>query len=387
MDFGLTEEQTMFRDSVARFLGAEYGFETRQNLVAGGNGFLADHWSQYAQLGWLGAPFAEDCGGLGGGAIEVALVMEQMGRALCASPYLATIAAGICIDRAGSPKQREEVLPKIADGSLRLALAHDEARARHARAHVETSVRRENGDFVLNGAKCAVPFAEDADLFLVSARSSGALGDRSGVSLFLVPRGADGISLNPYATQDGGRAADVPLAGVRVGADNLIGTEGGAYDAVDLAYDWSAAMICAEAVGAMWEIHTRTLDYLKSREQFGQKLSTFQALQHRMVDMYMRCELAQSVAMDAVAALERDDVTERRLAVSAAKIQVGRLGRLVGQEGIQLHGGIGMTNDVPIGHYFKRLTMGGLSFGDVDWHLGRFAAIGAHELHNRPPPG
>jgi alkylation response protein AidB-like acyl-CoA dehydrogenase len=387
MDFGLTEEQTMFRDSVARFLGAEYGFETRQKLVAGGNGFPDNHWSQYAQLGWLAAPFPEDCGGLGGGAVEVALVMEQMGRALCPSPYLATIAAGICIHRGGSAKQREELLAKIADGGLRLAVAHDEVRARHARAHVETSARPEDGGFVLSGAKCAVPFAEDADLLLVSARSSGALADRSGVSLFLVPRDTNGISLSPYATQDGGRAADVSLAGVRVAADDLIGTQGGAYDVIDLAYDWSAAMICAEAVGAMWEIHTRTLDYLKTREQFGQKLSTFQALQHRMVDMYMRCELAQSVAMDAVAVLERDDVTERRLAVSAAKIQVGRLGRLVGQEGIQLHGGIGMSNDVPIGHYFKRLTMGGLSFGDVDWHLSRFAAVGAHELHNHPPPG
>ncbi len=387
MDFGLSEEQTLFRDSVARFLGTEFPFDKRQGAVAGGGGVPDDHWRAYAELGWLAAPFAEEHGGLDGGAVEVALVMEQMGRALCASPYLATVIAGIAVARAGSDAQKADVLPKIADGTLCCAIAHDEARARHDRARVETTAGAAGGGYVLSGTKCGVPFAETAGLLLVSARTSGKAEERDGVSLFMIPRDAPGVTLSAYATQDGGRAGDVSLHDAAVDAASLLGAEGGAFEVIDLAYDWSAAMACAETVGAMWEIHAQTLEYLKTREQFGQKLSAFQALQHRLVDMYMRCELAQSVAMDAVASLERDDVTERRLAVSAAKIQVGRLGRLVGQEGIQLHGGVGMTNDLPIGHYFKRLTMSGLSHGDIDWHLNRYAEIGAHELHNRPPAG
>jgi alkylation response protein AidB-like acyl-CoA dehydrogenase len=388
MNFGLNEEQRLFRDSVMRYLADEFPFERRQKLIAAGEGLPRGMWPAIADLGWLAAPFAEEHGGLGGGAVELSIVMEQLGRSLCVTPYLATVVlAGVCLREGGTTAHKETVLPAIAQGETKLSFAHGETRGRHARAHVQTTARRQGDAYVLDGAKAVVPFAGEAEMLVVSARSSGDDGDEEGLSLCLVPSDAQGLSRIDFDTQDGGRASDVTLSGVTVGADALIGREGGGFELIDLALDWGAAMVCAESVGAMWVIHEMTLEYLKTRSQFGAALSTFQALQHRMVDMYMHCELAQSMAMDAVAALERDDVTERRLAVSAAKVQVGRLGRSVGQEGIQLHGGIGMTMDVPIGHYFKRLTMAGLTFGDIDTHLNRMAALQAREMHNLQQAG
>lgn len=373
MDFGLSEEQTIFRDSIARLLGDDYPFVARRRIVAEGEGYREDHWSRFAELGWLAAPFPESAGGLGWGVLASALIMEQFGRALMAGPFLPTVVlGGTAILRGGTDAHKHALLPAVMAGDLKLAFAHEEPGSRHDPSYVTASATSTGDGYVLSGTKANVAFVSVADHIVVSARTSGAADDREGISLFLVPRTADGVAITPYVTQDGGRAGDVSLSDVSVGKDALLGAQGQGLSIIDDVLDAGAAAACAEAVGAMWSIHDQTLEYMKTREQFGAKLGSFQALQHRMVDMYMACQLAQSLTMDAVAALDRGVRHEARQAVSAAKVHVSRAARRVGQEGIQLHGGIGMTMELPIGHYFKRLTAIGLSYGDAAYHRRRY---------------
>lgn len=383
MDFGLSEEQAIFRDSVARFLAEECPFERRGETIGQGEGFREDSWRRMAELGWLAAPFPEAAGGLGWGMLGAALVMEQFGRALVASPYHASVVlGGTVLLRSSTPAQHGDLLAEVMSGEQRLAFAHEEPGSRHDPAFVTTRAERDGESYVLTGTKANVAWVSVADHVLVSARTSGEASSREGISVFLVPATTPGLRIVPYATQDGGRAGDLVLDRAIVPAEALVGAQGQGIGLIEDALDAGAATACAEAVGAMWSIHDRTLDYLKTREQFGAALGSFQALQHRMVDMYMACQLAQSITMDAIAALDRGDRFEARQAVSAAKAHVGRSARRVGQEGIQLHGGIGMTMELPIGHYFKRLTAIGLSYGDAVWHRRRYLAD--QDTANRP---
>ena len=378
MDFTLTEEQQIFRDSVARFVAEAYDFQRRRAIVVEGPGFLEEHWARFAELGWLAAPFPETYGGLGGGADEIMVTMEQFGRGLVVSPYLSTILlGGHLVLFAGSEAQKAAILPRIAAGELRLAFTYAEPQAHYDLNDVATTARRDGDGWILDGAKAVVFQAESAQMLIVSARSAGGRRDAEGIGLFMVETGAPGVSMCHYRTQDGGSASEVAFDGVRVAAEAVLGDPEGALPVIERVADHANAALCAEAAAIMWEIQERTVDYHKTREQFGQPLSKFQALQHRLVDLYAKCQLAQSMAYDATCALAIEDAGARRRAVSGAKFEIARYGRDAGQEGVQLHGGIGMTDDFIIGHYFKRLTMINATFGDAAYHLARYRAQAA----------
>ncbi len=373
-DFELTEEQRLFGESVARFLEQEYPFEKRARIVAGEPGFLDEHWRQFAELGWLGLAIPERYGGLGGGAGDVAVLMEQIGRGLLASPLLTSnvLAAGALV-ASGDRALCDEILPSTAAGETRLALAYAEPQARYDPFDVATSARRDGEHWRIDGSKIVVGFANCADQLIVSARTAGDRRDRGGISLFLVDPGSPGIDAHHYHTHDGGRASDLAFEAAEAVA--LIGREGGGLAPLEHALDFASLAVAAEACGAMWAVYEQTLAYIKTREQFGVPIGSFQAIQHRMVDVFMRCELARSMVHDAVAAWGRGDRAEMARAVSAARVNIGNGARLVGEEGIQLHGAIAMTDEVSIGHYLKRITMINASFGDPAWHLARYAGL------------
>lgn len=369
MDFSLTEDQRIFRETIERVVSDLYPFDKRQAAIATPQGYLDEHWQQFAELGCMAAPFPEAYGGLDGGPIELMLIAEQLGRRLVTSPYVATVVlGGHAILFGGREEQRLDLLPQVAEGSLKLALACGERQARYDLGDVMTSAKPDGDGYVLAGQKDVVFYAQDADIIVVAARTSGQQHDRDGLSLFLVPADASGLTMTGYGTQDGSRAANILLDDVRVSADALLGEADGAYPILERVIDHAIAFACADAVGSMWEIYHTTLDYLKTREQFGQTLGSFQALQHRMVDVYAECELAQSTVYEVTLSLDKDRETRRR-AASSAKFLIGRAARKVGEEGVQLHGGIGMTMDFPIGHHLKRLMMMNASFGDIRHHL------------------
>jgi len=376
MDFSLSEEQTIFRDSVARFVAEEYPFDRRQALVAEEPGYDAAHWKRFAELGWLAATLPEDYGGLGGTPVEGMLLAEQFGRGLIMSPYLATVVLGAnAVLHGGSDEQKSALLPQVAEGRLKLAFAYAEPQSRYDLNDVATTARTENGGYRIDGHKGVVFHAASADRIVVSARTAGDSRDPDGISLFLVDAKAEGLEARHYPTQDGGRASELRFDGVRVGAEDRLGepgTEGGALPVIERVIDHAIASVCAEAAGAMWAVYEQTLAYLKTREQFGRTLGSFQALQHRMVDVYMKCELAQSMVYEVTLHLDAPDAVVRGRAAASAKYEVGRNARDVGQEGVQLHGGIGMTFDLPIGHYLKRITMINSSFGDPRHQLRRY---------------
>ena len=373
MDFSLTEDQRIFRETIGRVVTDLYPFDKRQAAVATPQGYLDEHWQQFAELGCMAAPFPETYGGLDGGPIELMLIAEQFGRRLVTSPYLATVVlGGHAILFGGNEEQRLDLLPKVAEGTLKLALAYGERQARFNLNDVTTLAKPDGGGYVLTGQKDVVFYARDADIIVVVARTGGGQHDRDGLSLFLVPTDASGLTVTGYGTQDGSRAANILLDDVTVGAGALLGEAGKAFPVLERVIDHAIAFACADAVGSMWEIYHTTLDYLKTREQFGQTLGSFQALQHRMVDVYTECELAQSTVYDVTLNLDKDTATRRR-AASSAKFLIGRAARNVGEEGVQLHGGIGMTMDFPIGHHLKRLMMMNASFGDMRHHLNALA--------------
>jgi len=377
MDFALTEEQQLLQHSIERLFADHYSFEARRRFAQEPRGWSLGMWKRYAELGLLGLPFDEAHDGSGGGPVETMIVMEQIGRALALEPYLATVVlAGGLIRLGGSAALRADLLPRIAAGELSLAFAHAERQARYDLFDITATARRDGADFVLDGAKTLVLGGDSAEKFVVSARLSGGQRDRDGIGLFVVDAPANGVAVRGYGTIDGQRAAEVTLTKVRVPAAAAIGEPGAASALIERIADAAMAAFCAEAVGAMAAMHKTTVDYMKTRKQFGVTIGSFQALQHRAAEMLVALEQARSMAMLATMMADADDARERRAAISAAKVQIGRSGRSLGQSAIQIHGGIGMTMETKVGHYFKRVTMIDTLFGDADHHLGLLGAAG-----------
>ena len=375
MDFTLSDTQQMLQDTAVRLVRERYGFEDRKKILASPDGFSRRMWATYAELGLLGIEMEEEHGGIGGTFQDLAIVLEAFGAGLVVEPFIPTVVLGAGLVRAaGTDAQKADILPRVAEGAHFLAFAHGEPRSRYTLTAVSTTARADGDGFVLDGHKAVVLGGDCADTFIVSARTAGGPRDRDGLSLFLVPRDAAGLTVRGYPTVDGTRAAEVVLAGVRVPRSALLGPEGGALPFVEQALDRGCAALCAEAIGVMQALNALTLDYLKTRTQFGVPIGSFQVLQHRMVDMVIAQEQAKSMAILAADRADSADAQERARAVSAAKVQIGRSGRHVGQEAIQLHGGIGITDEYAAGHYFKRLTAIDRTFGDADFHLTRFAA-------------
>jgi len=376
MDFNFTEEQTLLRDSIAKFAAAEYEFEKRRAILKSADGWKR-HWAQFAELGLLAAPLPEEYGGLGGGPIDLMVVMEEFGRALVVEPYVQTVvlAAGLVRDL-GSAAQKEEHLNAIASGDRVAAFAYAEPQGRYNLTDLTTTARKDGAGFVLNGHKAVVIGAPQADHLFVTARTGGGQREAKGVSVFALPKSLNGVTTRDYTTIDAFQASEVYFENVALGAEHLLGGEGQALPAVEQATDEAIAALCAEAVGAMREMHAQTLDYAKNRKQFGVPIASFQVLQHRMVDMFTALE--QAVSMTYMVTLKLDaGAAERAKAAAAAKVQIGKAGRFVGQSAIQIHGGMGMTDEMKVGHYFKRATMIDAQFGNVDYHLKRFAALTA----------
>lgn len=377
MDFDLSDEQSMLKQSLERLLGDRYGFEQRNRHMSEADGYSAQLWDDYAQMGLMALPFAEADGGLGGGPVETMIVMEALGGALALEPYFSTVVLGGALLRFGADEaQRAQFVPKIAEGSLKMALAHGERRSRYDLNHVETTAARDGDGFVLNGTKSVVLDGESADLLAISARVGGSARDEAGVGIFLVEAGAAGVSRRGHAMQDGRRGAQVTFDNVRVPAQGVLGDPENGLPLLRRVVDAGIAGLCAEAVGVMARMHALTLDYLKVRKQFGVEIGQFQVLQHKAVDMFVAIEQSRSMAMLATMMADSDDAEERARAIHAAKAEIGRNGRLVGENAIQLHGGVGMTMEYEVGHAFKRMMAIDLTFGDTDHHLRELARAG-----------
>jgi len=375
MDFSFTEEQNLLRDSLARYIEREYTFEKRRAIQRSAEGFSREVWSAFAEMGLLGLTTPEEHGGYGGSPVDTLVVMQAIGNGLVVEPYLASAVLGTgLIARAGSAAQKERLLPAAARGELLLTLAHAEPDSRYELAAVTATARRQGTDFVLRGHKAVVPWGAQADRLIVSARTSGGPRDTQGISLFVVERGTHGVSARDYRTIDGQRAAEVKLDNVTVGADATLGPIDAALPLLDSIADIGAAALCAEGVGVMETLNAQTLEYIKTRQQFGQPIGRFQVLQHRAVDMFIHLEQSKSMSLLAAVQADSDDAAERRRAVSAAKAHIGRSGRAVTQAAIQLHGGMGVTDELPASHYAKRLTMIDFHLGDADFHVERLVA-------------
>ena len=378
MDFDLSEEQRLISDNLSRVLKERYAFEARKAYRAEPNGFSEDLWRQYAELGLLGASFSEEDGGFGGGAVETMIVSEAFGRALALEPYFATVVlAGGVLKHGASAEQRQALIPAIAGGETRMAFAHAEPSSGWDVLDVTAKARRDGDSFVLDGEKGLVLHGDSADKLIVLARTAGGRRDRGGLGLFLVDANALGLSRRGYSTQDGLRAAEISLSGVRVAAENVVGDPEGAAPVVERVIDEGVAALCAEAVGAMSEAMDMTSDYLKTRKQFGVPIGSFQALQHRASDMVVALEQARSMMYLATMMVDERDGAERAKSMAAAKAQIGRSGKFIGQQATQLHGGIAMTYEYKLGHLFKRVTMIDMTYGDADWHLRRLGEAGS----------
>ena len=377
MDIALSDEQKLLKDSAERFIERDYPFDKRRRLADTEEGFSRDIWNQFAELGWLGLAMPEDHGGLDGTLADTAVLMEALGRGLVVEPYLSTVLLGGELLRlGGSADQQAALIPPLIEGRSLLAFAFTERQSRYNPANVETTARAAGDGYLLDGAKGVVVHGASADKLIVSARVSGDSRDEAGISLFLVDGGAEGVTRRGYPTVDGLHGAEVTLDGVAVGGDDLLGPEGGAYPLIERVIDEASVAICAEAVGIMAVLVDATVEHLKTREQFGAPIGSFQVLQHRAVDMFNALELSRAlVYRTAETIATSDDAENRARAASAAKVQIGRAGKLIGQQAIQLHGGMGMTDELFVSHYFKRLTMIGTLFGDADHHLKRFAAL------------
>jgi pimeloyl-CoA dehydrogenase small subunit len=377
MDFDFTEEQRLLKESLDRLIADRYGFDQRKGYAQNPEGWSRALWRQQAELGLLGLPFAERFGGSEGGSVETMIVMEGLGQALALEPYLATVVlGGSFLRHGGSEAQQAALLPRIAAGELTLAFAATERHSRYDLADIATTARRDGSGWILDGEKGVVLHGDSADHLVVTARIGGGRRERDGIALFLVDAATEGAARRGYPTQDGLRAAEVTLSRVRVEDDMVLGEPGGALPLIGRVVDEAIAALCAEAVGAMSALHQLTLDYLKTRQQFGRPIASFQVLQHRSVDMLIALEQARSMALYATIMADSTDPAERHAAVAAAKVQIGRSGRFIGQQAIQLHGGIGMTMEYKAGHYFKRVTMIDTMFGDADYHLRALARDG-----------
>ncbi len=378
MDFDLSQEQSMLKDSLDRLLSDKYGFEAREKIRKAEPGWSKDVWSQLAELGLLMLPFAEEDGGYGGGPEDVMIAMESLGGALSLEPFLATIVlAGGALREAGSDAQRGELVPQIVGGELVMALAHGERGARYTLSHVETTAGKDGDGYVLNGEKSIVLHGADADKFIVSARTSGDAAASDGISLFLVDAGADGISRRGYRLQDDRPAAEITLSDVKVPNSALVGAEGDGHEVLAKVHDQAIAALSAEAVGLLTRILGLTTEYLKTRKQFGVPIAKFQVLQHDSVDIFVALEQMRSIAMYATSEADGDDRTTRAQAASAAKVMLGQEGRKAAETAIQLHGGVGVTMEYAISHYFKRMTVDDMLFGNADHHIERLSEVGS----------
>ncbi|WP_354202553.1 acyl-CoA dehydrogenase family protein [Bradyrhizobium sp. JR4.1] len=377
MDLDLSEEQRLLKDGVERLMREHYSFEDRRKYRTEKLGFSEAMWARYAELGLLGLPFAESHGGLGAGAVETMIVMEAFGKALILEPYFATVVlAGGILRHGANEAQNSKLVPAIAGGRMKLAFAYAEPQSRYDLFDVETQAKRDGDGWVLNGTKGLVLHGDAADKIIVSARTAGCAREKDGIGLFLVDANAPGLMRRAYPTQDGLRAAEITLQNVRMAAADVIGDPAGAFPIISRVADEAIAALCAEAIGCFAEMHAITVNYLKTRKQFGTTIGSFQVLQHRAVDMFVELEQSRSMATYATMMAGESDVTERERALSAAKAQIGQSSKALGRQAIQLHGGIGMTMEYSIGHYFKHVTMIDASFGDTDHHLQRLASLG-----------
>jgi pimeloyl-CoA dehydrogenase small subunit len=374
MDFELSDDQRLLQDSITRLMGDRYAFEQRKGYLKTAEGFSPALWSQYAELGLLGVPFAEEYGGFGGGSQEIMLVMQAFGRALILEPYVATVVlGGTALRLAGSDAQRAELLPAVAEGRMKLAFAHGERQARYDLTDVITTAKRGSGGWVLDGAKSVVTHGDAADKLVLSARTSGDRYDADGITLFLVDTKAPGLARRGYATRDEQRAADVALSNVTVGDADVLGEVGKGLPIVQRIVEAGIAATAAEAIGAMEAMHSMTLEYSKTREQFGKPIGSYQVVQHRLADMFMTMEQGRSMAMLATMMVEQPDAGERARKIAQAKVGVGQAARYVSQSAIQMHGGIGMTEEYAVGHYFRRCMVIERLFGDPAYYLQKLA--------------
>lgn len=371
MDFSLTQEQKQFAEAVRRWVEKDYNFEHRKKIVESAAGVSDTAWAALAELGATALPIPEDQGGFSGSAIDMMVVMQELGRGVVIEPYFATVLGAEFLKKAGG---HDSVLEQLASGEVKLATALSEKQSRHDLFDIATTATKNSDGYVLNGTKTVVLHGAQADKLIVSARSSGAQRDTDGISLFLIDADTAGVTRRDYRTIDCQRAADISLKNVQVPAGALLGAAGSGWETIDAVSDYGVTLLCAEAVGLMEAITGATLEYLKTRQQFGVPIGKFQVLQHRMAEMFMEMEQARSMATLAAVKVSSSDVEERRRTVSAAKARVGQAARYVGQQAVQLHGGMGVTNELPAAHMFKRLTMIEVSLGDTDHHLARFIA-------------
>ncbi len=375
MDFNFTEEQQLLADTVRRFVREHYSFEARREILKSPDGWSRELWQQLAGLGLVALNVPEEHGGLSAGPVDTMLVMNALGEGLVLEPYLsAAVITPALLSRIDDAKAAADLLPAIASGERIVIVAHQEPKTRGELDHVATRAEKSGDSYVLDGHKSVVLHGGAADELLISARTSGKTGDRDGISLFRVAPGASGVKLKAYRTIDEQQAADIELTKVKLPATALIGAEGHAFAAIEAAHDLGLSAICAEAVGIMKAMNAATLEYTKNRKQFGQPIAKFQVLQHRMADMFLNAEQATSMSYLAAIKCVDPDARERRRALSAAKVAIGQAGRFVGQQAIQLHGGMGMTDELIVSHYFKRLTAIDLTFGDTDFHIQQFIA-------------
>ncbi len=379
MDFDYTEEQTLFSDSLRKLLEDNYSDTQRRAVLEQEDTFHSEAlWQNYAELGLLGIPFSEDQGGFGGSAIDVMVAELEFGRHLSLEPFLANVILGGGVVRlAGDADQQSNLIEPMIAGEIKLACAFGEPQSRYDAFDVETRAEKSGNGYKLDGRKAVALGADCADKLIVSARIAGDVADKDGLCLFVVDAKAQGVDVNGYRLSDGRGAAEVMLDGVEVGASDLLGEEGKAWPVIDHAVDLGTAALCAEAIGAMERANDLTLEYLKTREQFGRPIGKFQVLQHRMVDMMIEKEQAESLALLACMDADKTDAEVRQRAVSAAKVTVGNAARFISEASIQMHGGIGVTEEYMLGAYVKRLSMVQATFGDVDHHVQRFGALTA----------
>ena len=375
MDFELSEEQRLLRDSIDRFVKSEYPFSTRQEIIFSTLGYSEKNWTLFAEMGWLALPFDAQYGGFDGSPVETAIVMEALGRGLVLEPYLSTVVmGGGLLAAVASHDQKERLIPQIVAGELTLAVAYLEPQSRFDPADVETSAKSTADGFVLSGHKCVVYQGCTADKIIVSARTHGADRSREGISLFILDQDLEGVSRKDYKTLDGQWASDFFFSDVNLPASALLGQKGVALEAIESTLDLVISAVCAEAVGAMAAANDITRDYIQVREQFGVPIGSFQVLQHRWVDMYMETEMAKSMS-DVLAMRLRDRDEDSALMVAATKVRIGKAGLVVGQGATQLHGGVGMTNEYAVGHYYKRLMTIDILFGNQDYHCSRYEQL------------
>ncbi len=375
MDFSFSEEQTLLRNSISKFLADHYTFEIFKTISRTEPGWRQEYWSRFAELGLLGASLPEAYGGLGGGPVDTMIVMEEFGRSLVVEPFVQTVVVGgNFFVLGGNEAQKSEWLPKIANGETVIAFAFAEPQGRYNFADLTTTAKKQGAGYVVNGHKAVVLGAPWADALLVTARTAGGQRDEKGVTVFVVDKKSKGISTRDYPTIDGLRASEITFENVEVPAANVVGAADGGLALVEHVTDCAIAAHCAEAVGAMKVLLDTTVEYSKTRKQFGVPIGKFQVLQHRMVDMFMNREQSASITLMVTLKLGEGAI-ERKKAASAAKVQIGRAGRFIGQNAVQIHGGMGMTDELNVGHYFKRLTMIDTLYGNVDHHLKRYASL------------